>query len=130
MVPKDLFYKMAALALVAIILSSLLSLRSFALEDDYIDSGPPPLIWEGESPGELSGEEFPPPVEDDPGPEDGEDLEDLPEDEAPEPDEEDGSGDRQESESGTLLEEITQIRQMLELLICFVFPFICAVWLV
>jgi len=42
MVPRDQFNKMAALALVAIILVALLSFKAFALEVDYIDSGPPP----------------------------------------------------------------------------------------
>jgi len=42
MVPRDQFNKMAALALVAIIMLALLSFKAFAAEVDYIDSGPPP----------------------------------------------------------------------------------------
>lgn len=81
MVPRDLFNKMAALALVALILLVLVSFKAFALEEYYIDSGPPP------DPGEREA-------------------------------------------LGTLLGEVVLIRQMLELLLCFVIPFGCAAWLV
>ena len=44
MVPRDLFNKMAVLALVAIILLCVLFVQAFAIEpdeyDDYLDSGP------------------------------------------------------------------------------------------
>lgn len=54
MVPQDLFYKMAVLALVAIILLSLLSFKAFALDggyEEYMDSGPV-----GEQGGSLSSD--------------------------------------------------------------------------
>lgn len=108
MVPKDLFYKMAALALVAIILACLLSLHAFALDVEYMDSGHPPQlgVWEGEFPGSFWGFELP----------ESEQYRD--------------SGDPLEAEAGALLEEVTQIRKMLELILCFIFPFILALWLV
>jgi len=41
MVSRDLFNKMAILALVAILLAAALSLEASAAEDDFHDSGPP-----------------------------------------------------------------------------------------
>ena len=54
MVPRDLFNKMAVLALVAIILLCVLFVQAFAIEpaeyDDYLDSGPIAGDIEGEEP--------------------------------------------------------------------------------
>ncbi len=55
MVPRDLFDKMAALALVAIALVAILSLEAFAAEAPYQDSGV--VAEESEGPG---GSEEPP----------------------------------------------------------------------
>ena len=55
MVPRDLFDKMSALALVAIVLVAILSLEAFAAEIPYQDSGV--ALEESEGPG---GSEDPP----------------------------------------------------------------------
>ena len=49
MVPRDLFDKMSALALVAIVLVAILSLEAFAAEIPYQDSGV--ALEESEGPG-------------------------------------------------------------------------------
>ena len=81
MIPRDQFERMAALALVAIILSLAFACQAYASETGYIDSGIPPEQGEGGTP-------------------------------------------------GTLLGEVILIRQLLELLLCFVIPFAVAAWLV
>lgn len=54
MVPSDQFYRMAALALIAILLLLTFACQAYASGPSYIDSGIPP----GEGPGTLLGEVF------------------------------------------------------------------------
>ena len=58
MVPRDQFERMAALALVAIILSLAFACQAYAAETGYIDSGIPPEQGEGGTPGTLLGEVY------------------------------------------------------------------------
>lgn len=140
----SLILLLSILVLGIILLLFFFSVPAYAAEPHYIDSGFEPWLWEEtqgdppgdelpepgerEDPGELPGDEEQQPGEEEPDWEDEEDPGGLLESE--EPEEGESSGDRLESESGTLSEDVTQIRQMLELLIFFVFPFICALWLV
>ena len=53
MIPQDQFDRMAALALVAILLLFTFACQAYAAETGYLDSGPPPEQVEGEGSGEL-----------------------------------------------------------------------------
>lgn len=126
---RDRFYRMIILMFSLILLLSVLllgiiflllifSVPAYAAETSYIDSGPPPEQLQEEAPEDFPWFGIP----DYGGWIDSGNPLDYEAEEEP--------LDTLHEDSGTLLEEVTQIRQMLELLICFVVPFLCAVWLV
>lgn len=117
MVPRDLFNRMAILALVAILLAAALSLQAFAAEDDFQDSGFFPGDTTEDPSGDLSG-----------GP-----SEPYPEDSSPDgseipPDEpsEDEPTTLPDDIPPGLVEDVSAIRQSLEILLYFVIPFSAA----
>lgn len=111
-VPRELFLRMAALALVAILLSAALSLQAFAIEEDFQDSG----ITDG------AGEELLDVPPDDTPPEDvPEDLEGETGDDSPAP--------LPEGISDSLAEDVHFIRQSIELLLYCIFPLGVALFL-
>lgn len=111
-VPRELFLRMAALALVAILLSAALSLQAFAAGEDFRDSG----ITDG------AGEELPDVSPDDTPSEDvPEDLEGETGDDSPAP--------LPEGISDSLAEDVHFIRQSIELLLYCIFPLGVALFL-
>lgn len=111
-VPRELFLRMAALALVAILLSAALSLQAFAIGEDFQDSG----ITDG------AGEELPDVSPDDTPSEDvPEDLEGETGGDSPAP--------LPEGISDSLAEDVHFIRQSIELLLYCIFPLGVALFL-
>lgn len=106
MVPRDLFNRMAILVLVAILLAAALSLQAFAAEDDFQDSGG--------SPPENSSVETPEPFPEDNPPDDSGNFSD-------EPSEDEPTALPEEIPTG-LLEDVSSIRQSLEIILYFVIP--------
>lgn len=106
MVPRDLFNRMAILALVAILLAAALSLQAFAAEDGFQDSGG--------SPPENSSAETSEPIPEDNPPDDSGNFLDKPLEDEPIllPD---------EIPPG-LLEDVASIRKSLEIILYFVIP--------
>lgn len=113
-VPRELFLRMAALALVAILLSAALSLQAFAIGEDFQDSG----ITDGAGgtlPPVESGDEPQVPLPELPGGT----LEDLEDEPAPLP----------EGILDSLAEDVHFIRQSIELLLYCIFPLGVALFL-
>lgn len=140
MVPQDQFNRMAFLALVAILLLLTFACRAYADEITFIDSGPSPQLPDWIDSGEPPGEETSQPGQeeasdelsepDDPEPGEWELPENFLEFLVPETEGYQDSGEPLEPGTDGLLEEVTRIRQMLELILCFIFPFIFALWFV
>lgn len=115
MVPRELFLRMAALALVAILLSAALSLQAFAVGEDFQDSGFPGGA--GEELPDVSPDDAPPePPEDAP-----EDLEGDAGEDSPDP--------SSEGISDGLAADVHFIRQSIELILYYLFPLGVALFL-
>ena len=113
-VPRELFLRMAALALVAILLSAALSLQAFAIGEDFQDSGITDGVG-GTLPPVESGDEPQVPLPELPGGT----LEDLEDEPAPLP----------EGILDSLAEDVHFIRQSIELLLYCIFPLGVALFL-